>query len=125
MNSLEQMMGLNPQGYPQDMGYTDDPMLQYGMMDDQDAMMAQMGMAPMEDPYAMVGMDAPQGMTQGAELARQMLGGPAPQVGQEELNALAQALGLNNRQGITVDPMQDPMYSPRFDTMAYLGGFNG
>lgn len=125
MNSLEQMMGLNPYGYPAEMGYPEDPMLQYGAMDDQDAMMAQMGMPPMEDPYAIAGMEAPQGMNAGAQLTREMLGGPPPQLGQAEINALAQALGIGNRQGIQVDPMQDPMYSQKFDTMAFLGGLNG
>ena len=123
MNSLEMMMGLDPNGYPQDMGYTDDPMLQYGMMDDQTAMMEQMGMPPMEDPYAMAGMEQPQGMDEGRQLAHAMLGGPSPQLGQEELNQLAMSLGIGNGNGITLDQMADPMYSPKFDTLKFMGGY--
>lgn len=120
--SLEQLMGLNPNGYPQEQGYPDDPMLQYAMAEDQDAMMAEMGMPPMEDPYAMAGMDVPQGLDEGRQLAYDMLGGPAPQIGQAELNALAYSLGLGNDNGVLYGHMQDPMYSPRFDTMSLMGG---
>lgn len=123
MKSLETMMGLDPNGYPHDMGYADDPMLQYGMMDDQTAIMEQMGMPPMEDPYTVVGMEPPQGMDEGKQLAHVMLGGPSPQLGQEELNQLAMSLGIGNGNGITLDQMADPMYSPKFDTLKFMGGY--
>lgn len=123
MNSLEQMMGLDQMGYPQGQGVSDDPMLQLAMMDDQEAMMAEMGVPPMGDPYATVGMETPQGLDEGQMLAHQMLGGPAPQMGQAEMNALAFSLGLGNNGGITIEGEQDPMYSNRFDTLRMMGGY--
>lgn len=122
MNSLEQMMGLSPMGYPQQQGLSDDPMLQMAMNGEENAMMTEMGVPPMEDPYATVGMEAPYGLDDGQMLAQQMLGGPAPQLGQDEINALAFSLGLGNNGGITVDSWQDPMYSERFDTLRAMGG---
>lgn len=123
MNSLEQMMGLDRMGYPQGQGVSEDPMLQLAMMEDQDAMMAEMGVPPMGDPYAMAGMETPQGLDEGQMLAQQMLGGPAPQLGQAEMNALAFSLGLGNNGGITIEGEQDPMYSNRFDTLRMMGGY--
>lgn len=123
MNSLEQMMGLDQYGYPQMGDYPDDPMMQYGMVGDEAAMMEQMGMPPMEDPYAMVGMEQPVGLDEGRQLSYDMLGGPAPQIGQDEINALAYSLGLGGHNSIVVDDMVDPMYSPRFDTMSLMGGY--
>lgn len=123
MNSLDSMMGVDPYGYPQGMGYPDDPMLQDGMMDDQAALMVQMGVPPMEDPYAMAGMEQPQGMDMGRQLSYDALGGASPQLGQEELNALAYSLGLGNSgDGVLYGQIQDPMYSPRFDTLRMMGG---
>lgn len=117
------MMGVDPYGYPQGMEYSDDPMLQEGMMDNQAALMAEMGMPPMEDPYAMANMEQPQGMEMGRQLSYDALGGVSPQLGQEELNALAYSLGLgNNGDGVLYGQMQDPMYSSRFDTLRMMGG---
>lgn len=122
MNSLEQMMGLDRMGYPQGQGVSDDPMLQMAMQGDQEALMASMGAPPMEDPYAVAGMELPQGLDEGQLLAQQMLGGPPPQLEQDEINALAYSLGLGNNGGITVDSWQDPMYSSNFDTLRAMGG---
>lgn len=124
MNTLDQMAGLDQLGYPQEMGYPQDPMLQAGYADNQDAMLAQLGMqSPMQDPYAMVGMDAPQGLDEGRLLAQQMLGGQPPQLGQQEIDALAQSLGLRPSTNILFGGVEDPMYSPRFDVNQLLGGY--
>ena len=120
MNPLEQLMGLNAQGMPD--GYsmqTSDPMLLAAMQGDNDTLMEGMGVPPVDDPYAMVGMAQPTGVDEGALLTQQMLGQPLPQFSKEEVNALAQAIGLNTS---TSDPMTDPMYSQQFDLMSLLGG---
>lgn len=120
MFSLETLMGMNRQGIPTDAGLDpNDPMLQAAMVNDQAAMMEGMGMPPLEDPYAMAGMEAPYGQDPSATLTRDMLGGPPPQMSQPEINALAQALGIGTQ---NADPMVDPMYSPQFDIMTLLGG---
>lgn len=119
MNSLETLMGLNRQGIPTDMAYADDPMLQLAMQGDNDAMMENMGVPPLENPYELVGMEQPQGGDIGNQLTQQMLGGPAPQLSQPEINALAQSLGIGTQNS---DPMTDPMYSPQYNIMSILGG---
>lgn len=123
MNSLEQMMGLSPMGYPQGQGEAEDPMLQMAMNGDQDAMMNEMGVPPMGDPYASLGMEAPQGVDNGQMLTQQMLGDQPQQLGQDEMNALAFSLGLGNNNGITIDGPSAPMYSDRFDTLRMMGGY--
>lgn len=119
MNSLESLMGLNRQGIPTDMAYADDPMLQLAMQGDDAAMMENMGVPPLENPYELVGMEQPQGGDIGNQLTQQMLGGPAPQLSQPEINALAQSLGIGTQNN---DPMTDPMYSPQYNIMSILGG---
>lgn len=119
MNSLESLMGLNRQGIPTDMAYADDPMLQLAMRGDNDAMMEDMGVPPLENPYELVGMEQPQGGDIGNQLTQQMLGGPAPQLSQPEISALAQSLGIGTQNS---DPMTDPMYSPQYNIMSILGG---
>lgn len=119
MNSLETLMGLNRQGIPADMAYADDPMLQLAMQGNDAAMMEGMGIPPLENPYELVGMEQPQGGDIGNQLTQQMLGGPAPQLSQPEINALAQSLGIGTQNS---DPMTDPMYSPQYNIMSILGG---
>lgn len=119
MNSLETLMGLNRQGIPADMVYSDDPMLQLAMQGNDAAMMEGMGVPPLENPYELVGMEQPQGGDIGNQLTQQMLGGPAPQLSQPEINALAQSLGIGTQNS---DPMTDPMYSPQYNIMSILGG---
>lgn len=119
MNSLETLMGLNRQGIPADMAYADDPMLQLAMQGNDAAMMEGMGVPPLENPYELVGMEQPQGGDIGNQLTQQMLGGPAPQLSQPEINALAQSLGIGTQNS---DPMTDPMYSPQYNIMSILGG---
>ena len=119
MNSLESLMGLNRQGIPTDMAYADDPMLQLAMQGDDAAMMENMGVPLLENPYELVGMEQPQGGDIGNQLTQQMLGGPVPQLSQPEINALAQSLGIGNQNN---DPMTDPMYSPQYNIMSILGG---
>lgn len=119
MNSLETLMGLNRQGIPTDMTYADDPMLQLAMQGNDAAMMEGMGVPPLENPYELVGMEQPQGGDIGNQLTQQMLGGPAPQLSQPEINALAQSLGIATQNN---DPMTDPMYSPQYNIMSILGG---
>ena len=119
MNSLETLMGLNRQGIPTDMAYSDDPMLQLAMQGNDAAMMEGMGVPPLENPYKLVGMEQPQGGDIGNQLTQQMLGGPAPQLSQPEINALAQSLGIGTQNS---DPMTDPMYSPQYNIMSILGG---
>ena len=119
MNSLESLMGLNRQGIPTDMAYADDPMLQLAMQGDDAAMMENMGVPPLENPYELVGMEQPQGGDIGNQLTQQMLGGPAPQLSQPEINALAQSLGIGNQNN---DPMTDPMYAQQYNIMSILGG---
>lgn len=119
MNSLETLMGLNRQGIPTDMAYSDDPMLQLAMQGNDAAMMEGMGVPPLENPYELVGMEQPQGGDIGNQLTQQMLGGPAPQLSQPEINALAQSLGIGTQNS---DPMTDPMYSPQYNIMSILGG---
>jgi hypothetical protein len=119
MNSLESLMGLNRQGIPADMAYADDPMLQLAMQGNDAAMMEGMGVPPLENPYELVGMEQPQGGDIGNQLTQQMLGGPAPQLSQPEINALAQSLGIGTQNS---DPMTDPMYSPQYNIMSILGG---
>lgn len=119
MNSLETLMGLNRQGIPADMAYSDDPMLQLAMQGDNEAMMEGMGVPPLENPYELVGMEQPQGGDIGNQLTQQMLGRPAPQLSQPEINALAQSLGIGTQNN---DPMTDPMYSPQYNIMSILGG---
>lgn len=119
MNSLETLMGLNRQGIPADMAYSDDPMLQLAMQGNDEAMMEGMGVPPLENPYELVGMEQPQGGDIGNQLTQQMLGGPAPQLSQPEINALAQSLGIGTQNN---DPMTDPMYSPQYNIMSILGG---
>ena len=119
MNSLETLMGLNRQGIPADMAYSDDPMLQLAMQGNDAAMMEGMGVPPLENPYELVGMEQPQGGDSGNQLTQQMLGGPAPQLSQPEINALAQSLGIGTQNN---DPMTDPMYSPQYNIMSILGG---
>lgn len=119
MNSLETLMGLNRQGIPADMAYSDDPMLQLAMQGNDAAMMEGMGVPPLENPYELVGMEQPQGGDIGNQLTQQMLGGPAPQLSQPEINALAQSLGIGTQNS---DPMTDPMYSPQYNIMSILGG---
>ena len=119
MNSLETLMGLNRQGIPADMAYADDPMLQLAMRGNDAAMMEGMGVPPLENPYELVGMEQPQGGDIGNQLTQQMLGGPAPQLSQPEINALAQSLGIGTQNS---DPMTDPMYSPQYNIMSILGG---
>lgn len=119
MNSLETLMGLNRQGIPADMAYADDPMLQLAMQGNDAAMMEGMGVPPLENPYELVGMEQPQGGNIGNQLTQQMLGGPAPQLSQPEINALAQSLGIGTQNS---DPMTDPMYSPQYNIMSILGG---
>lgn len=123
MNTLERMAGLDQMGYPDDTEYPDDPMQLAAYENDQDAMMALMGMeSPMPNPYDMVGMEQPIGLEAGRMLSQEMLGGVPPQLGQDEINALAQALGLSSANGILVGEVEDPMYSPRFDVMNFMGG---
>lgn len=119
MNSLESLMGLNRQGIPTDMAYSDDQMLQLAMQGNDAAMMEGMGVPPLENPYELVGMEQPQGGDIGNQLTQQMLGGPAPQLSQPEINALAQSLGIGTQNS---DPMTDPMYSPQYNIMSILGG---
>lgn len=119
MSSLETLMGLNRQGIPTDMAYSDDPMLQLAMQGNDAAMMEGMGVPPLENPYELVGMEQPQGGDIGNQLTQQMLGGPAPQLSQPEINALAQSLGIGTQNS---DPMTDPMYSPQYNIMSILGG---
>ena len=119
MNSLETLMGLNRQGIPADMAYADDPMLQLAIQGNDAAMMEGMGVPPLENPYELVGMKQPQGGDIGNQLTQQMLGGPAPQLSQPEINALAQSLGIGTQNS---DPMTDPMYSPQYNIMSILGG---
>lgn len=119
MNSLETLMGLNRQGIPADMAYSDDPMLQLAMQGDNEAMMEGIGVPPLENPYELVGMEQPQGGDIGNQLTQQMLGGPAPQLSQPEINALARSLGIGTQNN---DPMTDPMYSPQYNIMSILGG---
>lgn len=119
MNSLETLMGLNRQGIPADMAYADDPMLQLAMQGNDAAMMEGMGVPQLENPYELVGMEQPQGGDIGNQLTQQMLGGPAPQLSQPEINALAQSLGIGTQNS---DPMTDPMYSPQYNIMSILGG---
>lgn len=119
MNSLETLMGLNRQGIPVDMAYADDPMLQLAVQGNDAAMMEGMGVPPLENPYELVGMEQPQGGDIGNQLTQQMLGGPAPQLSQPEINALAQSLGIGTQNS---DPMTDPMYSPQYNIMSILGG---
>lgn len=121
MSTIDQLMGLNPQGIPQPYGFSVDvPMAELAMQGDDPALMAQMGVPPMEDPYAMVGMQPPQGSPMGSQLTQQLLGEQPPRLGSPEVEALAQMLGLHNK-GIVADPATDPMYSPSFN---FLGGTN-
>lgn len=119
MNSLESLMGLNRQGIPYGQGYSEDPMLQLAMQGDDNALMEGMGVPPVEDPYGLVGMEQPTGGDIGNQLTQQMLGQPAPQLSQPEINALAQSLGIGVQNN---DPMTDPMYSPQYNIMSILGG---
>jgi len=123
MNSLEQMMGLTQQGYPNDMPYPDDPVLMAGYMGDDERLMGQMGVPPLEDPYELVGMEAPTGADSGYALAQNMLGGSQPQVSQDDINALAYSLGLGGNEGILVDDFRDKIYPNRFNTLSLMGGF--
>lgn len=120
MNTLAQMMGLNPQGIPNDLGFQmEDPYLQMAMQGQDPALMAQQGvqLPPMDNPYQDMGMS-------GQELTAQMLGQPAPQITQEEVNALAQALGLGSNNMVANGGAIDPMLSPNFDLLGALGGYN-
>lgn len=119
MNSLESLMGLNRQGIPYGQGYSEDPMLQLAMQGDDNALMEGMGVPPVEDPYGLVGMEQPTGGDIGNQLTQQMLGQPAPQLSQPEINALAQSLGIGVQNN---DPMTDPMYAPQYNIMSILGG---
>lgn len=119
MNSLETLMGLNRQGIPAEMAYADDPMLQLAMQGNDTAMMEGMGVPPLENPYELVGMEQPAGGDIGHQLTQQMLGQPVPQLSQQEINALAQSLGIGTQNS---DPMTDPMYSPQYNIMSILGG---
>lgn len=111
-------MGLTPQGMPNGMAYPNDPILQSAMMGDNNALMEQMGVE-VEDPYTMLGMPQPQGTDVGNELTTQMLGQNVPRLSQQELNALAQAIGIGTPPD---DPAVDPMYSQQFNIMSILGG---
>lgn len=119
MNSLDSLMGLNPQGIPYGQGYADDPMLQLAMQGDDNALMEGMGVPPLEDPYGLVGMEQPTGGDIGHQLTQQMLGQQVPQLTQPEINALAQSLGIGVQNN---DPMTDPMYAPQYNIMSILGG---
>lgn len=119
MNSLDSLMGLNPQGIPYSQGYADDPMLQLAMQGDDNALMEGMGVPPLEDPYGLVGMEQPTGGDIGHQLTQQMLGQQVPQLTQPEINALAQSLGIGVQNN---DPMTDPMYAPQYNIMSILGG---
>ncbi len=120
MNSLDALAGLNPQGQPMGFPMPNDPMLQAAYQGDEAMMGEMMGVPPMDDPYGLVGMEQPEGMDMGQELAYDMLGGPAPQLSQADLNSIAQRLGLTNYQpGVE---MTDPMYAPHFNVMNKLGG---
>lgn len=123
MNSLEQMMGLTQQGYPNDMPYPDDPVLMAGYMGDDERLMGQMGVPPLEDPYELVGMEAHTGADPGYAFAQNMLGGSQPQVSQDDINALAYSLGLGGNEGILVDDFRDKIYPNRFNTLSLMGGF--
>lgn len=123
MNSLEQMMGLTQQGYPNDMPYPDDPALIAGYMGDDELLMEQMGVPPLENPYELVGMEEPTGADPGYALAQNMLGGPPPQMSQDDINALAYSLGLGGNEGILVDDFQDKIYPRRVNTLSLMGGF--
>lgn len=120
MNTLAQMMGLNPQGVPNELGFQmEDPYLQMAMQGQDPALMAQQGvqLPPMDNPYQDMGMS-------GQALATQMLGQPAPQITQEEVNALAQALGLGTNSMVENGVAIDPMLSQNFNLLGALGGYN-
>lgn len=122
MRSLETLMGLNQQGVPGNMAYMDDPMLQMAVDGDNSAMMEQLGV-PQEDPYAMLGMEAPAGVDIGRQLTAQVLGQQPPQVTPDQINAIAQAIGVvPQREGPLADPMLDTLYTRPTDLMSILGG---
>lgn len=62
-----------------------------------------------------------EGMT-GQQLTQQILGAPAPAITPDDVNAIAQALGLNKVDTNTAY-QSDPMFSQRFDVMRMLGGY--
>lgn len=120
MNSLEQMMGLNSQGIPNDFAMQGiDPMYAMAMQNDIPGMMEQVGVPQEQDPYQIMGMEDPAMMDPGAELAREMLGGQYPAMTQEEINNLALSLGIDNG---SADLGTDPMFSPQFDLTSYMTG---
>lgn len=123
MNYLDSLMGLNQQGIPQDMSLPADPLMQMAMQGDEAGMMSEMGV-PMEDPYAMTGMEQPQGGDIGYQMATDMLGGPPPVMGQAEMDAIAQNLGIgsDSRVGPLEGQMYDPMYSQKFNVFDLVGG---
>lgn len=120
MKSLDSLMGLNSNGVPDEyLQYIDDPMLRSVASGNDQMAMDSMGIPSFDNPYDLVGMSKPESVDQSSLLTKQLLGGAVPQLSQNEINSLAQALGLRSD---NTDPMVDPMYSQQFDIMSLLGG---
>lgn len=119
--SLESLMGLNQQGIPQPYGFSvDDPTYELAMQGQDPMLMQEMGVEP-PNPYAELGVD-PQGLS-AQEMTANVLGAPNPQISQEQINAIAQSLGLGTNNMVVDGIMTDPMYAPQFDVMRHLGGY--
>lgn len=120
MNSLEMMMGLNPQGVPNSFPMQGvDPMYAMAMQGDSQGMMEQLGMPSQQDPYEILGMDAPMGMDEGARLAQEMLGGQYPELTQEDINTLALGIGIDNGSS---EFGTNPAFLAKFDMTRYMTG---
>lgn len=120
MNSLEMMLGLNPQGVPNSFPTNGiDPMYQMAIQGDTQGLLGQMGVPPQQDPYAVAGMVAPSGLNEGALLTQELLEGQYPEITQDEINALALSLGIDNGSAMTAT---DPMYAPQFDLTRFMTG---
>lgn len=117
MQSLDILQRLAGDGVAGDSVALDDPLLQLASEGDAGALMEHMGIPYPENPYEYVGMEYPVGEYVGDELTRKLIGNSAQILTQDQLGALASALGVDNK-----DPMLDPMRQPQFDIMSLLGG---
>lgn len=114
MQNLDMLMRLA--GENQQAQY-DDPLLQLASSADTNTMLEELGIPYPENPYEYIGMEQPVGNNISDALTREVLGSRVPTLAQDQLVALASALGVDNK-----DPMLDPMRTQQFDIMTLLGG---
>lgn len=119
MNTLQQMMGLQPQGIPDTYSFASEDPYYHAAMQGDDALLMQMQMQGVDQ--MMPPMEQPMGSS-AQELTAQMLGQPMPQVTQADVDALAQALGIGNSNMVANGHIADPMYTRKFDILGALGG---